>query len=263
MFATRSAANPDARPKRKRLLEALGTRELSVGEIVKILGWPQPMVPKHLGVLKKEKMRKMANQDKNSKEPGEDNKMRKLFAFNMVTLDGLFEGPNGDISWHNVDDEFNEFAVEQTSTVAAILFGRVTYELMASYWPTPAAQTNDPAVANLMNTLPKVVFSRTLQKADWNNTRLIKDNIAEQVLKMKQEPGNDLAVFGSANLLSSLMRMNLVDEHRVMVNPVLIGRGTPLFKNLDEKVNLKLVKTRVFKSGNVLLYYQPKKEREG
>lgn len=186
--------------------------------------------------------------------------MRKLFAFNMVTLNGFFEGPNQDIGWHNVDDEFNQFAIEQTRTVGAILFGRVTYELMASYWPTPAAQSDDPIVANLMNTLPKVVFSRTLQKAGWNSTRLIKDNVAEEVLKMKQEPGNDLAVFGSADLLSSLMQMNLVDEHRVMVNPVLIGSGTPLFRNINQKVNLKLVKTRTFRSGNVLLYYQPDKK---
>jgi dihydrofolate reductase len=93
------------------------------------------------------------------KSESEDNTMRKLFAFNMVTLDGFFEGPNRDISWHTVDDEFNQFAVEQTSTVGAILFGRVTYELMASYWPSPAAQSDDPVVANLMNTLPKVVFS--------------------------------------------------------------------------------------------------------
>jgi dihydrofolate reductase len=108
-----------------------------------------------------------------------------------------------------------------------------------------------------MNTLPKVVISRTLQKAEWNNTRLIKENVAEEILKLKQEPGNDLAVFGSADLLSSLMRMNLVDEHRVMVNPVLIGSGTPLFRNLGQRVNLKLIKIRPFKSGNVLLYYEP------
>ncbi len=183
--------------------------------------------------------------------------MRRLFAFNMVTLDGFFEGPNRDISWHNVNEEFNQFAIEQTGTVGAILFGRVTYEGMASYWPTPAAQSDDPVVANLMNILPKVVFSRTLQKAEWNNTRLITNNVAEEILKMKQESGNDLAVFGSADLLSNLMQMNLVDEHRVMVNPVLIGSGTPLFKSIAQKVNLKLVKARTFKSGNVLLYYQP------
>lgn len=182
--------------------------------------------------------------------------MRKLFAFNMVSLDGFFEGPNRDIDWHNVDDEFNQFAVEQTGTVGAILFGRVTYELMASYWPTPAAQADDPQVAQLMNTLPKVVFSRTLESTEWGNTRLIKDNAAEEVLRMKQEPGNDLAIFGSANLLASLMQKGLVDEHRVLVNPVLLGRGTPLFKDTGQKVNLKLVRTRTFQNGNVLLVYQ-------
>jgi dihydrofolate reductase len=185
--------------------------------------------------------------------------MRQLFSFNMVTLDGFFEGPDRDISWHNVDDEFNQFAVEQLGTVGAILFGRVTYELMASYWPTPAAQADDPQVARLMNTLPKVVFSRTLRRAGWQNTRLIDDNIADAILTMKREPGNDLAVFGSANLLSTLMRLDLIDEHRVMVNPVLLGSGTPLFQNIDHKVDLRLVKTRPFQSGNVLLSYRPAK----
>ncbi len=185
--------------------------------------------------------------------------MRKLIAFNMVTLDGFFEGPNHDINWHVVDDEFNQFAIEQTSMFGTILFGRVTYQLMASYWPTPAASTDDPIVAGLMNTLPKVVFSRTLQKAEWNNTRLIKNNIAEEVLKMKQQPGNDLAVLGSANLLSTLMQMDLIDEHWIMVNPVVLGSGNPLFKGVNHQINLKLLKSRTFRSGNVLLYYQPAK----
>ncbi len=183
--------------------------------------------------------------------------MRRLFAFNMVTLDGFFEGPNQDISWHHVDDEFNQFAIEQTSTVDTILFGRVTYELMANYWPTPAATTDDPIVADLMNRLPKIVFSRTLQRAEWNNTRLIKDNIAEEISKLKQQSGKDLALFGSANLLSTLIQMDLIDEHRIMVNPVVLGSGTPLFQGIKGKFNLKLLKARTFRSGNVLLYYQP------
>jgi dihydrofolate reductase len=106
--------------------------------------------------------------------------MRKLFAFNNVTLDGFVAGPNHDISWVNTDDEFYQFSIEQTSTLGAILFGRVTYEGMASYYPTSAAQTDYPDITRLMNTLPKVVFSRTLQDAEWNNTRLIKDHIAEE-----------------------------------------------------------------------------------
>ena len=183
--------------------------------------------------------------------------MRKLFSFNMVTLDGFFEGLNHDINWHNVDAEFNEFAIEQTGTVDVLLFGRVTYQMMASYWPTPSAIANDPIVAGQMNRVPKIVFSRTLEKAEWNNTRLIKDHIAEEILKLKQQPGKDLALFGSANLMSTLMQLDLIDEHRIMVNPVILGNGNPLFRRTKDKLNLKLIKTRTFGNGNVLLCYQP------
>ena len=183
--------------------------------------------------------------------------MRKLFSFNMVTLDGFFEGSNHEIDWHNVDGEFNEFAIEQTGAVDMLLFGRVTYQLMASYWPTPDAIKNDPIVAGLMNRLPKIVFSRTLDKAEWNNTRLVKDHIAEEISKLKQQPGKDLALFGSANLMSTLMQLDLIDEHRIMVNPVILGSGNPLFKRAKDKLNLKLIRTRIFGNGNVLLCYQP------
>ena len=175
----------------------------------------------------------------------------------MVTLDGFFEGPNQDISWHSVDDEFNEFAIEQLGTVGVLLFGRVTYQMMASYWPTPAAIADDPIVADLMNRLPKVVFSTTLEKAEWNNARVIKDHIAEEIRKLKQQPGKDLALFGSANLMSTLMQLDLLDEHRIMVSPVVLGNGNPLFKRAENKLNLKLVKTRTFGNGNVLLCYRP------
>ena len=183
--------------------------------------------------------------------------MRKLFSFNLITLDGFFEGPQQDIGWHNVDEEFNEFAVEQLSTIGVILFGRVTYQGMASFWPTPFAIKSDPVVAELMNSFPKVVISRTLNKAEWNNTRLITDHVAEEVTRLKQQPGKDLAIFGSANLTATLMHLGLLDELRIMVNPVILGQGTPLFKGVTEKVDLKLINTRVFRNGYVLLYYQP------
>ena len=182
--------------------------------------------------------------------------MRKLFAFNMISLDGFFEGPDHDINWHNVDNEFNDFAIEQTSAVGALLFGRVTYQLMESYWPTPAALKDDPEIAGLMNNLPKIVISKTLEKAEWNNTRIIKDNIQGEILNLKKQPGKDLAVFGSANLLSALMQMDLVDEHRVIVNPLLLGQGTPLFKRMGDRINLRLLKSRTFQSGNILLCYE-------
>ena len=182
--------------------------------------------------------------------------MRKLFLFNMITLDGFFEGPNQDISWHNVDEEFNDFAMEQLATMDLILFGRVTYQGMASYWPTPLAIENDPVIAGQMNSFPKIVFSRTLDKAEWSNTRLIKNNVAEEITKLKQQPGKEIAIFGSANLAASLVPMGLIDEIRLMVNPVVLGKGTPLFQNINEKLNLKLDKLRRFGNGNVLLYYQ-------
>ena len=183
--------------------------------------------------------------------------MRKLFLFMMVTLDGFFEGPNGEIDWHNVDEEFNEFAIHQTSEVGALLFGRKTYELMASYWPTESAKNDDPVVAGLMNSLPKIVFSKTLDKVGWDNSRLVKDQIAEEVTRLKSQPGKDLAIFGSSNLCVSLMQMGLVDEFRIMVNPVVLGRGHTLFGGIKDKLDLKLLKTRAFRNGNVLLYYQP------
>ncbi|MBI5035522.1 MAG: dihydrofolate reductase [Chloroflexi bacterium] len=185
--------------------------------------------------------------------------MRKLYAFNMVTLDAFFEGPNQDISWHNVDDEFNEFAIDQLKSTDTLVFGRVTYQMMASYWPTSDAIKNDPMVAGYMNRTPKIVVSRTLRNTDWNNTRLVKDYVAEEIAQLKQQPGKDIAVFGSANLLSTLIPLGLVDEHRIMINPVILGKGTPLFKNSKDKLDFKLVKTHTFGNGNVLLYYQPAK----
>jgi dihydrofolate reductase len=183
--------------------------------------------------------------------------MSKLILFNLVTLDGFVAGLKGEIDWHNVDEEFNEFAIKQLDAASGLVFGRVTYELMASYWPTPAAIKDDPIVADKMNHLPKIVFSKTLTTADWNNTRLIKDHVAEEITKMKQEAGKDLFLFGSADLASTLIRLGLIDEYRIMMNPVVLGSGKPLFKGLNARLELKLEKAKIFGSGNVLLYYRP------
>ena len=183
--------------------------------------------------------------------------MRKLFMFNLITLDGYFEGPDQDISWHNVDAEFNEYAVDMLDSVDTLLFGRVTYELMASFWPTPEAMKNDPLVAGRMNSLPKIVFSRTLHKVAWQNTRLVKDNIEEEIKKMKQQPGKDMVLLGSGDIVAGFAQHGLIDEYRIMVNPVVLGQGKPLFNGIKERLNLKLTNTRTFKSGNVLLYYEP------
>jgi dihydrofolate reductase len=183
--------------------------------------------------------------------------MRKVFVFNLVTLDGYFEGPNREIDWHNVDAEFNDYAVGMLNSVDTLIFGRVTYELMASYWPTPDATQNDPIVAERMNNLPKIVFSRTLEKTEWHNTRLVRDNIEEEIKKMKQQPGKDMVILGSGSVVSGFAQRGLIDEYRIMVNPVVLGRGNPLFKGIKNRLHLKLIKTRAFRSGNVLLYYEP------
>lgn len=183
--------------------------------------------------------------------------MRKLFAFDLVSLDGYFEGPHREIDWHHVDAEFNDYAIAMLDSLGTLLFGRITYELMAKYWPSPEAIKNDPAVAERMNALPKVVFSRTLEKADWNNTRLVRTDAADEVSKIKNQPGKDIALFGSSDLTASLVPHDLIDEYRIMVNPVFLGEGRPFLKGIRQRLNLKLIGSRTFRNGNVLLTYEP------
>jgi len=183
--------------------------------------------------------------------------MRKVIIFIMTSLDGYFEGLNGDLSWHNVDAEFNKFAAEQLDAADVLLFGRKTYELMAGYWPSDQAVTDDPIIAGKMNSMPKIVFSTTLEKVKWNNTRLLKYNIAAELLKLKQQPGKDLLVLGSANLGTYLIEHKIIDEFRIMVNPVVLGVGTILFEGIKDQLKLKLLNTRTFRSGNVLHNYAP------
>lgn len=183
--------------------------------------------------------------------------MGKVIFFNLTSLDGYFEGPDRDINWHIVDDEFNDFATQQTGEFGALLFGRVTYELMASYWPTEDARQNDPAIAEIMNRLPKIVFSKTLKKVEWENTRLVSDNFVEVVTKLKHESGKDIAIFGSSDLAVTFIEQGLVDEFRIMVNPIVLGDGKPILQGIKTRLSLRLLKTRTFKSGNVLLYYEP------
>ena len=182
--------------------------------------------------------------------------MRRIIWFNMVSLDGFFEGPDRQIDWHNVDEEFNEFAIEQMESLDTLLFGRVTYEMMASYWPTEMAVRDDPVVAGKMNGIAKIVYSTTLEKADWNNSSLIKKDIIEETARLKKQPGKDMAIFGSGELGNTLLQAGLVDEIRVMVNPILLGDGHPLFKTEKERQKLKLLNSRTFHNGNVLLCYQ-------
>ena len=186
--------------------------------------------------------------------------MRRLIVFNHMSLDGYFTDANGDMRFAHSDKpdaEWDAFVAGNASGGGILLFGRITYELMASYWPTPAAAENMPVVAERMNNLPKVVFSRTLDQVSWNNTRLVKENIAGEIQSLKQQSGKDLFIFGSSDLSANLAQMGLIDEYRIMVNPLILGNGKPLLQGIKDRLPLKLLKTRTFRNGNVLLYYQP------
>ncbi|MCG3154740.1 MAG: putative protein YyaP [bacterium] len=188
--------------------------------------------------------------------------MQKLIAFNHVSLDGYFTDANGDMSWAKADPndtEWNAFVTENASGGGTLVFGRVTYDMMASFWPTPAAMQMMPAVAERMNNLPKVLFSRTKDKALWNNTKLIKDNIAAETRKLKEAPGDGMVILGSGTIVAQLAQEGLIDEYQVVVNPLILGKGRTMFDGVREKLALKLTKSRTFGNGNVLLCFEPRR----
>jgi dihydrofolate reductase len=186
--------------------------------------------------------------------------MGRISVFNFITLNGFFEGPEkGEMGWHKHGEEENDFAVEMLKSGNTLLFGRITYALMASYWPTPMAIENEPAVAEGMNKAEKIVFSTSLKKAEWNNTRLVKENIFEEVKKFKKIPGKDMAVLGSGSIITQFAEHGLIDEYQLLVDPVIIGDGRTIFKGLSRQLDLKLKHTRTLKSGVILLCYEPVK----
>jgi len=183
--------------------------------------------------------------------------MRKLVVFNFLTLNGYFEGPGGDLSWHRHGEEESKFASESVGQGGVLLFGRITYEHMAAFWPTPMAMQQMPAVAEGMNKAEKIVFSRTLRTADWKNTNIISGDLIKEVTKLKKTPGKDMCLLGSGSILTQLADAGLIDEYQFMIDPVALGSGTPAFKGLKKNLDLQLVSTRKFSSGVLLLNYQP------
>jgi dihydrofolate reductase len=184
--------------------------------------------------------------------------MRRLVVFNQVSLDGYFADANSDMSWaHKQDAEWKAFVDENAKGGGMLLFGRITYQMMASFWPTEQAKQFAPVVAERMNSLPKVVFSRTLDKATWSNTTLVKGDIAAEVRRMKGEPGGGMAIMGSGSIVSQLAPEGLIDEFQVVVNPIVLGKGRTMFEGVPGRLNLKLIRTRSFGNGNVLLCYEP------
>jgi dihydrofolate reductase len=184
--------------------------------------------------------------------------MRKIILSMSVSLDGFIEGPDRQIDWHMVDDELHSHFNEQLSTMSAFLSGRVTHELMAAFWPTADSDPSSTApvveFAGIWRDMPKIVFSRTLERADWNTT-IMREVAVEEIMALKAQPGGDMAL-GGADLASAFMQLDLIDEYRLYVNPIVIGRGKPLFQASDATIHLRLVETRTFGNGVVLLRYE-------
>lgn len=188
--------------------------------------------------------------------------MRKIVVFNLLSLDGYFAGPEGDLDWHNVDDEFNKFAIEQTKTFGTIIFGRTTYQLFEGFWPKalrdPTTAPDDRQVAQNIEDVEKIVFSTTLEKVIWNKSKLLKKIDPKEIQQLKEQEGGDMVIFGSGTIVQAMTKLGLIDEYRLMINPVILGKGKQMFTNLKERLTLKLIQTRTFGNGNVLLYYHPR-----
>ncbi len=180
--------------------------------------------------------------------------------WNLQTLDGAFDGRRAwELDWHESvwGPELERLSIEQLGAASGLIFGRVTYEGMAAYWPTAEEKGEKGEIADLMNAIPKVVFSRTLGAATWRNTRLVKESAETEIARLKREPGKDLLLFGSANLADTLITHGLIDEFRICLAPLVMGGGSALFKPRPERIPLRLLESRPLTNGAVILRYVP------
>jgi dihydrofolate reductase len=185
--------------------------------------------------------------------------MRKLAIFNNISLDGYFTDASNSMAWAKMDNdaEFNDFTTQNAQGGGVLLFGRVTYDMMAAFWPTPAASLKMPEVSERMNNGPKVVFSRRMEKAEWHNTTLVRDDLVGAVRRMKQEDGPGMVILGSGSIAAQLAAENLIDEYQVVVNPIALGAGRTMFDGLPQPMTMRCTMSRTFRNGKTFLSYQP------
>jgi len=188
--------------------------------------------------------------------------MRKLIFFMHTSLDGFVAGPKGELNWAHVDEELFDFVTSMTAKADTALYGRVTYEMMQGYWPdagkAPNASKHDKEHSEWYNKVNKVVLSTTLSEEGLDNTKVISNQLADNINKIKNEEGKNILIFGSPRASHSLLGVGLIDEFWLFVNPILLGEGTPLFKGITETTKLKLVETKTFSSGVIALHYEKK-----
>lgn len=184
--------------------------------------------------------------------------MSSLSAFLFLSLDGYYKDVNNSTSWHHHDEEGGKFSAENLKANNTLCFGRVTYEMMAGFWPTPQAAVAFPEVAAAMNKANKIVFSNTLKRAEWENTKVISGNIGEEMKKLKAQSTNDFTILGSGSIITHFANLGLIDAFQFMIDPVALGEGTSVFSGLHKTLDLKLTGTLTFKSGAVILNYTKK-----
>jgi len=189
--------------------------------------------------------------------------MRNIIVSMRVTLDGFIAGPNGEMDWMEefIDESLANYESELQKTVDTTLFGRVTYQGFESFWPQVARDPASPKglveYADQLNAMRKIVFSKTLSRAEWNNSVVVKEIVPEEIIHMKQEPGRDMVIYGSASIVRTLTNLGLIDRYHLLVYPVVLGSGKPLFQDIVHMVKLSLVSTKTHPSGVVVLSYQP------
>ena len=196
--------------------------------------------------------------------------MKKIIMYNMVSIDGYFAGTNGELDWHNVDEEFNEYAIQFLDTVDTIMLGRITYELFESYWPNaltdPKTSPNERIIAQKINDHHKIIFSETKTDVSWNNSEVLSQINTGEIRKLKtaspssttMDSGSatkNIVIYGSGTIVQQLTNLGLIDEYRFIVNPIILGAGKPLFADITGRISLTLLETKKFTSGNVLLTY--------
>ncbi|WP_207420902.1 dihydrofolate reductase family protein [Desertivirga brevis] len=181
--------------------------------------------------------------------------MRKIFLSVMVSLDGFIEGPNKNIDWHVWDNDMDNYMSDFFKGIDRIILGRIAYEMMADYWPTSAAESENPLIAHKMNKLNKLVFTKSLESAKWRNSQIVRELVKEEVLKIKDQGEKDIVIFGGGSIIQEFIHHDLIDEYRLIVNPVVLGSGKRLFAEGSEQRNLKLLQAIPKASGNVVLCY--------
>ena len=184
--------------------------------------------------------------------------MRKIFVSNVMSLDGYYEGPNAAFNFFTPNEAFFEYARNMIREAGAIMYGRVTYKFMEAYWPN-ANDNDDPIVTERMNNHTKIVFSKTLTTTNWGETIVMNEIVVEDIIKLKQQPGGDIVILGSGQIVQALSNLGLIDEYRIIVAPIILGSGNPMFKGVQHRIPLQLTQAKELGDGIMLLYYQPTK----